>query len=298
MFVGGVAAVLLELGEARVRHGVWDHSSFARDPIGRLNRTGNAAMVTAFAPVAEVERMTSRVNAWHERIAGKTPDGMPYRAGDPELLRWVQTTAAWSFLAAWERLGGRATPAERDSYYNDGVAGARLFGVTDPCGVRAEADALLADWTSRLTPLTDPTPTAHHPARRANPAAPVTSAAARRPAAGGGPAAAVGARPLGTGPLGRSGRGGGRVACAVPCGRTRGVAGHARGAGASPGGLGRVRLPHRHVAHEASVVSAGEPPSLRRDRAEGVGQAVHFHLGEVSEHVGSDAVTVAGVADP
>lgn len=152
MFVGGVAAVMLELGEARVRHGVWDHSSFARDPVGRLNRTGQAAMVTAFAPVAEVERMTAAVNARHGTVAGVTPGGEPYRADDPELLLWVQTTAAWSFLAAWQRLGGRPTQAERDRYYADGCEGARLFGVVDPCGSEAQADALLADWTGRLTP--------------------------------------------------------------------------------------------------------------------------------------------------
>lgn len=152
MFAGGVAAVLLELGEARVRHGVWDHSAFARDPVGRLNRTGHAAMVTAFAPVAEVERLTARVNAWHGRIAGVTPEGQAYRADDPELLHWVQTTAAWSFLEAWTKLGGHATAAERDRYYADGIAGARLFGVVDPCSSEAEAAALIADTTPRLTP--------------------------------------------------------------------------------------------------------------------------------------------------
>ena len=41
MFIGGVAAVLLELGEPRVRTGVWEHSSFRRDPAGR--RTGRCA---------------------------------------------------------------------------------------------------------------------------------------------------------------------------------------------------------------------------------------------------------------
>ena len=152
MFVGGVAAVLLELGEARVRHGVWDHSAFARDPVGRLNRTGHAAMVTAFAPVTEVERMTAAVNARHGRVAGVTPAGQPYRADDPELLRWVQTTAAWSFLAAWRRLGGRMAAVERDRYYADGVAGARLFRVLDPCGSEARSERLLTEWTARLTP--------------------------------------------------------------------------------------------------------------------------------------------------
>ncbi|MFZ3007287.1 MAG: oxygenase MpaB family protein, partial [Phenylobacterium sp.] len=36
--VGGVAAVLLEFADARIRAGVWDHSTFKVDPIGRSKR--------------------------------------------------------------------------------------------------------------------------------------------------------------------------------------------------------------------------------------------------------------------
>ena len=43
--VGGVAAVLLEFADARIRSGVWDHSTYKVDPIGRSKRTGVAAMV-------------------------------------------------------------------------------------------------------------------------------------------------------------------------------------------------------------------------------------------------------------
>ena len=46
LFIGGVAAVILELAEPRVRAGVWDHTSFRTDPVPRLQRTGLAAMVT------------------------------------------------------------------------------------------------------------------------------------------------------------------------------------------------------------------------------------------------------------
>ncbi|MGQ2931848.1 MAG: oxygenase MpaB family protein, partial [Sphingopyxis sp.] len=35
MAVGGVAAVLLEFADARIRSGVWDHSIYKVDPIGR-----------------------------------------------------------------------------------------------------------------------------------------------------------------------------------------------------------------------------------------------------------------------
>ena len=46
LFIGGVAAVIMELAEPRVRTGVWEHTTFRTDPIRRLQRTGLAAMVT------------------------------------------------------------------------------------------------------------------------------------------------------------------------------------------------------------------------------------------------------------
>ncbi len=46
--VGGIAAVILELAEPRVRHGVWDHSNFRERPLERLQRTGLAAMLTVY----------------------------------------------------------------------------------------------------------------------------------------------------------------------------------------------------------------------------------------------------------
>nr|WP_211887672.1 oxygenase MpaB family protein [Plastoroseomonas hellenica] len=93
LFVGGVAAVLLELAEPSVRSGVWDHSSFRRDPALRLRRTGFAAMVTVYGPRAAAEAMIAHVVRLHDRISGTTPDGTPYRANDPRLLDWVQATA-------------------------------------------------------------------------------------------------------------------------------------------------------------------------------------------------------------
>src|SRR5690606_20623758 len=49
LFVGGVAAVVLELAEPRVRTGVWEHTTFRTDPLTRMERTGLAAMVTVYA---------------------------------------------------------------------------------------------------------------------------------------------------------------------------------------------------------------------------------------------------------
>src|SRR5580700_2751755 len=48
LFVGGTAAVILELAEPKVRAGVWEHSTFRKDPLNRLKRTGLAAMISVY----------------------------------------------------------------------------------------------------------------------------------------------------------------------------------------------------------------------------------------------------------
>ncbi|WP_246733087.1 oxygenase MpaB family protein [Rhizobium laguerreae] len=59
--IGGIAAVILEVAESSVRSGVWDHSSFRKDAVMRLRRTGAAAKMTVYGPRAEAERMIARV---------------------------------------------------------------------------------------------------------------------------------------------------------------------------------------------------------------------------------------------
>src|SRR6476620_12066894 len=72
LFVGGVAAVILELAEPAVRTGVWEHTDFRRDPMRRLERTGMAAMVTVYGARSVAEKMIAGVVQRHERIEGTT----------------------------------------------------------------------------------------------------------------------------------------------------------------------------------------------------------------------------------
>jgi uncharacterized protein (DUF2236 family) len=152
MYIGGIAAVLLELGEPRVRHGVWDHSSFQRDPGTRLRRTGMAAMVTVFGARSQFEALAERVNRMHAKVRGETPDGTAYVATDPALLLWVQVTAGWAFLQAYSDYAARVTPAERDRYFAEGRAGAALYGVETPPASDAEVRAIFADMLPSLEP--------------------------------------------------------------------------------------------------------------------------------------------------
>jgi uncharacterized protein (DUF2236 family) len=152
MFIGGVAAVLLELGEPRVRAGVWDHSSFRADPARRLRRTGLAAMITVYAARSRMAETAARVRAMHARVAGTTPGGETYRADDPELLCWVQATAAFAFLAAYRRHVGAVSGADGNRYFAEGAAGSALYGVESVPTSEKAFDILLAAMLPRLEP--------------------------------------------------------------------------------------------------------------------------------------------------
>lgn len=150
LFVGGVAAVLLELAEPSVRSGVWDYGGFQRDPAMRLRRTGFAAMMTVYGPRSAAEQLIARVVRMHGHVTGTTPDGVPYRANDPRLLDWVQASAVFGFTEAYHRYVQPLSAPEKDAAFVEGQASARLYGATGLPRSWAGWDALLAATAPRL----------------------------------------------------------------------------------------------------------------------------------------------------
>jgi uncharacterized protein (DUF2236 family) len=152
LFVGGVAAVLLELAEPRVRSGVWGHSIFPTDPMTRIRRTGLATHVTLYAP-AEVARQVIRgVVRMHDKVSGTTPGGLPYSANDPELLDWVQATASYGFIEAYSAYAHRLGRAERDRAYAESRVAAELFGALGAPRSVAELEAQIEAMRGKLEP--------------------------------------------------------------------------------------------------------------------------------------------------
>lgn len=124
MMAGGVCALMLQTLHPRALGGVWDHSNFRQDLLGRLRRTTAFVAGTSYAPRAEAERLVALVGRIHEKVRGTTPDGQPYSAADPDLLTWVHVTEMWSFLAGYERYRSRQggivlTPQDRDRYFRE-----------------------------------------------------------------------------------------------------------------------------------------------------------------------------------
>ena len=127
--VGGVAAVLLEFADARIRSGVWDHSTYKADPIGRSKRTGIAAMVGVYGPQSAARRVIQGVTNMHSRVVGQTPGGEAYKALDVELLDWVSATAGYGFLNAYDRFVSPLSEADKTRFYEEAHPIARLYGV-------------------------------------------------------------------------------------------------------------------------------------------------------------------------
>jgi uncharacterized protein (DUF2236 family) len=152
LLIGGIAAVILELAEPAVRTGVWEHSSFRKDPMGRLKRTGLAAMVTVYGARSIAEPMIARVVRMHAKVAGKTPAGVPYSAGDAQLLAWVQATAAFGFAEAYSRYVDPLSEEEFDALYREGAPVSQLYGAHGTPRSDGQRRALFDSMRGRLEP--------------------------------------------------------------------------------------------------------------------------------------------------
>ena len=152
LFVGGIAAVILELAEPSVRAGVWEHSSFRTNPLSRLRRTGLAAMITIYGARSIAEPMIARVVRMHAAVQGTTPAGTRYSANDPRLLTWVHATAAFGFAAAYSRYVEPLSTARLDEFYGEGAPVSRLYGALDAPQSVVEMTALFESMRARLAP--------------------------------------------------------------------------------------------------------------------------------------------------
>ncbi len=162
MFVGGLRALLLQSLHPLAMAGVADHSDYKGDPWGRLQRTSYFLAVTSFGTTQDAERAVARVRSIHQRIAGTTRDGRPYRASDPHLLRWVHVAEVDSFLNAYQRFSGSPLDkAGRDRYVADTAKVAMALGIDEPPLNAAELKEQLAGYRPEL----ESTPEAREAAR-------------------------------------------------------------------------------------------------------------------------------------
>ncbi|WP_022977160.1 oxygenase MpaB family protein [Nevskia ramosa] len=132
MMAGGIGALMLQTLHPAALAGVWDHSNFRHDLIGRLRRTTAFVAGTSYAPTSEAQRLIARVRGIHDRVRGVTEDGQPYEANDPALLTWVHVTEVSSFLRGYLLYADPTLPlAVQDRYYAENAQVAIALGAAE-----------------------------------------------------------------------------------------------------------------------------------------------------------------------
>lgn len=150
MLAGGLCALMLQLLHPRALAGVYDHSNFRQDLVGRLRRTTAFVAGTTYAGGAQARAMIERVRRIHAQVAGTLPDGRPYAASEPELLTWVHVTEAYGFLEGYRRYC-RPVPTEMaDRYYDEVRRVAEALGAREVPATEAAVHAHLEAMRPRL----------------------------------------------------------------------------------------------------------------------------------------------------
>src|SRR5205085_7031585 len=112
----GMAAIVMEVLHPSVMAGVFTQSTYRTQPLRRAQNTLGYVLRTTFGSTAAATAVIERVKKVHARVGGVRPDGVPYRALDPELIAWVHTCIPWAIMEAFDRYRRRLSVAERDQY--------------------------------------------------------------------------------------------------------------------------------------------------------------------------------------
>lgn len=144
--IGGFSSLMLQSLHPLAMAGVAEHSDYRRDPFGRLSRTASFVAATTYASTEVAEAVIDHVNHVHTFINGVAPDGRPYSALDPDLLRWVHVAEMVSILNAHRRYHPfPVRGADLDRYFDETAIVVEKLGGTDIPRNRAEVRRYLRD---------------------------------------------------------------------------------------------------------------------------------------------------------
>jgi uncharacterized protein (DUF2236 family) len=167
VLLGWGPAILMQFAHPLVAAGVAQHSTFstaARGRMYRLHHTVQAMLALTFGTPTQASHAASRINAIHDRVHGSLhaptpvfPQGFPYSAHDPALLRWVHATMLYMLPRTYELYVGPLAPEEKDRYCAEASTIAPLLGIpvgylpTSTSALRCYMDEMLAGGTIAVT---------------------------------------------------------------------------------------------------------------------------------------------------
>lgn len=149
MLIGGISALMLQALHPLALAGVWDHSNFRQDMLGRLRRTGQFISGTTFGASGDADWLIDKVRTIHLQVTGHAEDGRAYAASDPALLTWVHVAEVSHFLAAHLRYRNPLLSGEdQDRYYDEIALVAERLGASNVPRSRMD----VADYLSDIRP--------------------------------------------------------------------------------------------------------------------------------------------------
>jgi uncharacterized protein (DUF2236 family) len=147
----GLPAIVLEILHPSVIAGVQDLSNYREDPFQRARATLGYVLTTTFGNTEAATGIIERVKHVHSFVNGTRPDGVPYRALDPELLAWVHTCIPWMIMRAFEHTKRPLSQDEQDRYLAEQAVIGRMSGADWVPTTVAELDDYIESMRSRLS---------------------------------------------------------------------------------------------------------------------------------------------------
>ena len=126
----GMRSLMIQALHPLAMAGVDQHSTWRRDPFGRLAATSSYLLTTTYGETAAALAAAAWVRKVHVHVRGVDPEtGLPYSAEDPALLLWVHAGMVDSAVEVVQRYGRPLDPREADRYVAEMVRFAEIVGV-------------------------------------------------------------------------------------------------------------------------------------------------------------------------
>jgi uncharacterized protein (DUF2236 family) len=148
--VAGGGAILMEVLHPSVMAGVFTHSSYRTEPLRRTRNTLGYVLRTTFGNTRAATAVIESVKRVHGRVDGARPDGVGYRALDPELIAWVHTCIPWAVMTAFDRYNRPLSLDEKNRYLREQAVIGRMGGADWVPETVTELDEFVARMRPKL----------------------------------------------------------------------------------------------------------------------------------------------------
>jgi uncharacterized protein (DUF2236 family) len=120
LLAGAGRAILLQIADPRVGHGVAEHSNFAERPMDRLRATMTYVYAVVYGSEEQLKAVRRAVNRAHAPVR-RRPDGgsTGYNAFDAESQLWVVATLYDTAVTVYEQIHGTLDDDAADRIYRE-----------------------------------------------------------------------------------------------------------------------------------------------------------------------------------